>query len=352
MCQPSIAGLPQLCDVPTGLGCIPGQTCAATPNGVCLDPTSSQFDGTPSSLPFTLAQNTEFGIRRESEPNVYDEAFVLPTNKFDSPTARTVHAMSLFRHGNDFSPGPGWLLIWGRPGLVGEGTRQAQLYLMVHPLPLPVDRTGHVTFHPFYFAGIDSKTHEPAWSPLEVDAAPLAMDGQVGGDPHEALPIPNQTAINWLGPPVNKWMMLYGGDVPDALLSDPANARPGPEPGSIRVRFADFPWGPWSPAVPHFSPGDPAVAGDPYGPGGFLYDNQCVDQGSLTCTPSDPSRPGDIFNPNCAPPPVQTDIGRLYGSNIIDAYTRPDHHGGIDVFWNLSTWNPYGVMLAKTNVRP
>jgi hypothetical protein len=118
------------------------------------------------------------------------------------------------------------------------------------------------------------------------------------------------------------------------------------------IRFADNPWGPWSVERPYLQPGNPAVVGDPYGPGGFMFHYACVDQPPALCARTDPHRPLDSLNPGCAPPPFAFDIGRLYGANIIDAYTKADGHGGLDVFWNLSTWNPYGVMLMKSNFRP
>jgi hypothetical protein len=92
--------------------------------------------------------------------------------------------------------------------------------------------------------------------------------------------------------------------------------------------------------------------GDSYGPGGFLFHYACFDQPGAPCARTDPHRPLDVLNPECGPPPFPFDIGRLYGSNIIDSYTQCDGAGGVDVFFNVSTWNPYGVVLMKTNVRP
>jgi hypothetical protein len=44
----------------------------------------------------------------------------------------------------------------------------------------------------------------------------------------------------------------------------------------------------------------------------------------------------------------------LYGVNIIDPYTRVSSAEGrgraVDVFWNVSTWNPYAVVLVKTHI--
>ena len=174
------------------------------------------------------------------------------------------------------------------------------------------------------------------------------MDGIVGGNPDDDQPFPNQTAVSWLGPPVNKWMMLYGGGG-SSLSGGPGPDAPG---GSIRVRFADHPWGPWSPSTAHLNPGSPTVVGDPFGPGGFIFNPACEDQPPAVCARSDPTRPLDFFLPGCPSVGALLDTGILYAPNIIDAYTRSDGAGGLDVFWNVSVWNPYLVALLKTNVKP
>src|SRR5262249_37391958 len=122
--------------------------------------------------------------------------------------------------------------------------------------------------------------------------------------------------------------------------------------GPLRVRFADRPWGPFSPAEEYLAPGSPSVPGDPYGPGGFLYHDECVDQPGEPCARTDPVRPADTYVPGCPTPATQLDIGRLYGSNIIDAYTQPSPDGGLLVRFNVSTWNPYGVVLMQARVAP
>jgi hypothetical protein len=351
VCAPGLSDAPIFCDVTSTLGCGVGQTCTAPEDGYCVDLTCSQYDGTPPSVPFAISRNTEVAMQREDLPNVFDSVYTFASKKFHNTTARTVTRLATSSRDDDYSPGTGALLVWGRAGFAGENGRKVALYLLKHALPLPVTN-GAAAFAPEFFAGVDQASGEPRWSAAQRDAAPIALDGRRNGSPEERVPVVNQFSVGWLGPPVSKWMMLYGGDVPDALLVAPNDPEEKRMRGPVRVRFADFPWGPFSAAVDYLAPGSPAVAGDPYGPGGFLYHDECLDEPGAPCARTDPVRPADSFLPGCPTPALQLDIGRLYGVNIIDAYTRPNAGGGLTVMWNLSTWNPYGVVLMRSRITP
>jgi hypothetical protein len=351
-CQPSYDGVvPPLCDLKTQAGCFPGQKCTPASTPLCVDRTSSQYNCTIGGEIAATAQNTELGVQRLDDPDTFDSVLVLPTNKFISVSARAVAHVGDGCDGNDYRPGHGQLLLWGRPRYVAEGGREAELYLMVHDLPLTLDDAGALKFQPRYFAGVDPSTGAPRWSASQSHAKPLAMDGKVGGDPHEPVHIVNHTAISWLGPPIDKWVMLYGGSLSDYLLTDPAGSQYAPAPGAIMVRFADHPWGPWSPPVAHLSPGDPNKRGDPYGPGGFLYNAGCQSFGAAMCAGPDSLRSAnnDVL-PSCLAGLILWDAGRLYGASIIDSYTTANDSGGLDILWNVSTWNPYAVVLMKTTI--
>ena len=283
--------------------------------------------------------------RARASPGTWDSALRWRTNKFINTTARGVARFTKSGVGADWSPGGGALLFWGRPFWSATPPRQAHLYLAVQDLPLR-RADGRARFRPRYFAGVDAKGR-PRWSRSEAKAVGLAMDGSAGGSPDDSETILNQTAIAFVGAPLSKWVMLYGGGTPLGLIP-----QSGPEPSAIRIRFADQPWGPWSPAEAHLRPGSPAVAGDPLGPGGVLFHPECVDQGSELCAVSDPHRPIDAFDPLCGPLGAGFDFGVFYGANLIDAYAAPDGTGGVDLYWNVSTWNPYAVLLYRTNVRP
>jgi hypothetical protein len=346
ICAPSILGYDAVCDIATNAGCILDQTCQPTATGLCIDPDSSQYDGTSASLPATAAYHTHVGIQDADRPSDYLDVGTIASNKFIDVTARTVRCFSGRACGSDYTPGNGAVLVWGRPGYEVAPGRQAHMYLMVHRLPIRRNKAGAAQLRPRYFAGV-SASGEPLWTRHESRAQPLAMDGMVGGNPDDDQPFPNQTAVSWLGPPVNKWMMLYGGGGSD-LSGGSASAAAG----AIQVRFADHPWGPWSPRAVHLDPGDPSVVGVPFGPGGWIFNSACVDQPPNLCARSDPSRPLDYFLPGCPEVGKALDTGILYAPNIIDAYTRSDGVGGLDVFWNVSVWNPYLVALLRTNVKP
>ncbi|HEV7732045.1 MAG TPA: hypothetical protein VGR62_07780 [Candidatus Binatia bacterium] len=348
ICTPPTLGWDLPCDLATGAGCGVGEHCAPTATGICIDPDSSQNDGTSASLPAMAAYHTHLGIQDAARPSDYRDAGTIASNKFIDVTARTVRCFSGRACGNDYATGHGAVFIWGRPGYDVQPGRQAHMYLMVHRLPIKQNGAGALQLRPRYFAGVRAGSGEPLWTRHESRAKALAMDGVVDGNPDDDLPNPNQTGVSWLGPPVNKWMMLYGGGGSSVSGGTGPDATAGP----IMVRFADHPWGPWSPPTVHLDPGSPTVVGDPFGPGGYIFHPACTDQPPAICAPSDPTRPLDFFLPGCPSVGANLDTGILYGPNIIDAYTRADGVGGLDVFWNVSVWNPYLVALLKTNVRP
>lgn len=352
VCEPAAFPLAALCDSsldpesPVN-GCLPNQKCVKTE--LCVDLTGSQYtDGSFQARQGSVAYTTEIAAARSDDPSGYDSVLSWPTNKFAMPNTRSIARFTGNRDGNDYSPGHDTLLYWGRSGHVAENGRESQLYLMTHHLPLPIDANGKLDFAPQFFAGVDADG-QPQWSPLQSHAKPIALDGRVGGSPHELLQAVGMYTISWLGAPIDKWVMMYGGDLADYLMLNPDASRASWAPGAIYLRFADHPWGPFSPPVPHLSPGSPNQPHGGYGPGGYLYHPECVDTPDLRCARSDLHRPPDVAV-DCQ---VQLlDPGRLYQPNIIDNYTLPNAGGGLDVIWNVSTWNPYGVQLFKTSIYP
>jgi hypothetical protein len=124
---------------------------------------------------------------------------------------------------------------------------------------------------------------------------------------------------------------LFGGDV--AKVRHDAK-------GSLFVRFAKQPWGPWTRPEPLLAAGDlhsAAAAVDQYGPGGILAHTNCR---GVHCARYDPAYLLDLPNNN---------NGVLYGPSIVDPWTT-NRESETDLYWFVSTWNPYQVVLMKTTV--
>ena len=138
--------------------------------------------------------------------------------------------------------------------------------------------------------------------------------------------------------------MLYGG-------GGTASGEAGP-PASIAIRFADQPWGPWTKPAVHLADGGPEMPNTPMGPGGIIYRPECQDTATLKCQQSDPTRPLHVYTPFCLAPDKETDSGYFYAPNIIQEYTTGNAQGGLDIYWNVSVWNPYRVHLYKSTIMP
>ncbi|MET0389388.1 MAG: hypothetical protein ABW321_25665 [Polyangiales bacterium] len=344
-CFPSPFGIPQLCDAEHQTGCVSGQVCMLTGPGYCIDRSSSQGNAV-----YQVPLEVELAVPRSDSPANWESKATFTTNKLYNMTARTVRNLGDDGGVPDYRPGDKTVLMWGRPGFRADPGLDTGLYLMAHDLPFTDDASGKFVFTPRFFAGVD-RLGVPVWSSEQDHAVPLALDGKPNGDPRETAQAVNQMAISWLDAPIKKWIMLYSG----GTLTFPG--APAPDNGSIAtgaiaVRFADHPWGPWTPPQTYWDPGSPTTAHAAYGPGGVMFHPSCVDQGPLACTRSDPIRPADMLNQGCAPTANALDTGFFYASNIIDAYTEANDRGGLDIYWNLSTWNPYRVLYVRSTVLP
>jgi hypothetical protein len=47
---------------------------------------------------------------------------------------------------------------------------------------------------------------------------------------------------------------------------------------------------------------------------------------------------------------LPTENGGVYSPHIIEPWLQPQADG-VDVFWHISNWNPYEVILLKTVIR-
>ena len=322
--------------------------CSATAGGgLCQDRTSSTYDSTERGRIESAVVRQEVG---NADPTTHELFYVQPwpTNKFFNATARTVRDFDPARAagvGNDYraadgsSPGSEKVFLWGRPGFAGTGAngRDLELYFAYVDMP-SFDPKGHFAWTPQYFTGL-SLAGAPQFSSDPTAAIPLDLDDTTPGDqPKETWDIVNQNAVSYV-PALGAWIMLYGGDLPASFLAgtkgDAVNAVQRDPQGAIHARFAKQPWGPWSPPQELFAGGDKSsstVSGQ-YVQGGILRHPSCSDP---TCAPNE-----SVYS--------ASELGVLYGANVIDPWMvdRGDH---VDFYWNVSTWDPYEVVLMRSSV--
>ncbi|MGB5131914.1 MAG: hypothetical protein WBO00_04825 [Steroidobacteraceae bacterium] len=322
-------------------------------SGFCVDTSSSVWADSGVGRTSSVAVKNLAGLRSTEDPRRYTDIKEWLTNKFSNVTPRTVQ---------DFVPARGTreqdyriagdtgenrrVFLWGRPGFIGVKATGRSLGLYFAYADMPVgDR---LDWTPHYYAGSDAKG-VPQFSDNERDAVAVDLDStQQGIQPVEQYDIVDQMTLTWVGP-LKKWVMLYGGGLIN--LTSPVLPTCGLLEffagseckaidlgnGAIRMRSADNPWGPWSP------PQDVLVGGDParnppeqqFAPGGILHHPDCVQVGCADSTDWDGVNPREY--------------GFLYGVNIIEQWTRPAG-SGVDLIWNVSTWDPYRVVLLRTRI--
>lgn len=146
-----------------------------------------------------------------------------------------------------------------------------------------------------YFAGLDA-AGAPRWSRLERDAAPLFDQACVG-----------ELSVAW-NPHLARWVMLYNCGAPSRIL----------------VRTADRPWGPWS---------EPQVLFDAAADGGF-----CRFMSAPGCR-----HLGDSH--------VREVTGEPYAPYLVAGLSRGVAGAFSDIYFLMSTWNPYVVVLMTARLR-
>ncbi len=186
-------------------------------------------------------------------------------------------------------------------GLLAFGTgtyRRSNPYLAYVPLSSVEQRSAWL-----FFAGLVSGA--PTWSADEAAAVALFDHPCLG-----------EFSVNWLAD-LGKWVMFYNCAFPRG----------------INMRSADAPWGPWS---------EGEVIFDPWDDGGYCAFMHVSYQDRNCDSVQDPGRDDEWageYGPYIIPE-----------GGIIPSLART-HDGVTTVYFVMSTWNPYAVMLMKTELR-
>jgi hypothetical protein len=351
-----------------------------------------------------MAQDMVIGAALDPEqPQRFTASALMSTNRFVNVAARTIaHFDPGDPSQNDYRPGTHTLLLWGRSTFVANGDGfQTLMFLLVHPLDGLLRADGSIDWQPQFFAGYDA-SGKPAWSARESDAVPVygaeatvtrADDGSPAFDwPDPEFDRVNQISLSWVEP-LRRWVMLYGGSEAAWLAFDAATNRvrtPSyvqPAPDAIHLRHAAHPWGratrgapaqqAWSEPLPVLGPtqiphqlgcdaAEPAdgcrMDTDPHRPLELLLaviERTAIaesDHAAVTQSCLERSSGASL----ALPIQFSDTRGILYGAYLIDSWTTDvtselsDLEPGeraVEIYWDVSLWNPYVVMLAKTQLR-
>jgi hypothetical protein len=210
----------------------------------------------------------------------------------------------------------------------------------------------------------------------------------------------NQVSVSWVAP-LQRWLMVYGGDLPAFILKDPRTRSVieptylERSPGALHFRTSPHPWGRREANLPReegWSSAEPLLtrrSAAPYmacGEGGKSTMPGCLEDpdaahprstakeaapatlGGSTPAPEPESREKSAA-PKCVAGEMAyaaqlglsgNPIGRLYAANVIDEWTEDvtSKVGGlargeraVEIYFNASTWNPYQVVLFKAQLR-
>ena len=341
-------------------------------------------------------------------PGDYTTIASFATNRFQNAAVRTIAYFDPKHPENaDYRPGYHTLLMWGRQSYVTSEGNQALPFLLYVPLDELRGAPEQAVWKPRFFAGYDDDGN-PAWSEHESDARPIygAHDSDVqaqGNQLQWAEPesdLVAQLSLSWVAP-LSRWVMLYGGDMPAFMVIEARSGKAYKQvnlpwsAGSIHMRSAPHPWGP-----ARLTPRRAGTPRQALGPGWSsaepLLSRETIAP-YMGCSSTDPGTP-----PGCRPPSDQSrtakllgalasavsapktgpfsdvagscingelslwaqdhlsgdTIGRLYAPNIIDEWTqevtddaqRARSQRSAEIYWNVSTWIPYQVVLVKSRL--
>ena len=214
------------------------------------------------------------------------------------PAGRFATRMSLHAEPGSVAglpPGGPFVIAWG------TGTyRMSDGYLSL--TPVASFETGQGTR---YFAGLDT-AGGPTWSDAESDAKPIVRDGTIG-----------DLSVTWCKD-LGLWLMTYDRRHPMT---------------TVAFSYSQTPWGPWS---------EPQVLFDEIRDGAlgtFIHDPKARPDDGLA---------GPVTGKGNANPGARR--GGSYGAYIVERWTKLQG-AELNLYYVLSTWNPYVVVLMKSRLR-
>jgi len=194
-----------------------------------------------------------------------------------------------------------FVLIWG----TGQ-YRHSDAFLSIVPAAEFESGRGAL-----YFAGLDSNG-APRWDPNESAATPVISNGTLG-----------DVSVTWVEK-LKVWLMTYDSRAP---------AQAG-----ILFSSSITPWGPWSAPQLLFNPQRDGALGK------FIHDPGIRPDDGLAgpVIGKGQRNPGEVHGGNYAPYMVE---------NWTKVRRPSSNNGELDIYYVLSTWNPYVVVLMTSRLR-
>lgn len=201
-------------------------------------------------------------------------------------------------------PGPIAGLPAGGPFVFVWGTgyyRQSDAYLLI--VPAAAFESGQGTR---YFAGMNA-SGGPTWSANEADAQALVKNGTMG-----------DISVTWCQP-LNLWLMTFDSRAPAVT--------------GIQFCYSATPWGPWSAAQTIFDEVRDGALGK------FIHDPKIQPDDGLE---------GPVIGVGHSNPAAVK--GGTYAPYVVERWTKVQG-SELDLYYVMSTWNPYVVMLMKSRLQ-
>jgi len=193
-------------------------------------------------------------------------------------------------------PGGPFIIIWGTGPY-----RKSDAYLSI--VPAAQFESGKGTR---YFAGLDAAA-APTWSEMESDAKAIVRNGTMG-----------DLSVTWCKD-LGLWLMTYDSRAP--------------APRGILFSYSRAPWGPWSePQILFNAARDGAV-------GKFIHNPDARPPDGLA---------GPVIGKGQANP--EAVHGGAYAPYVVERWTKVQG-SELGIYYVLSTWNPYVVVLMKSRLR-
>jgi Domain of unknown function (DUF4185) len=196
--------------------------------------------------------------------------------------------------------GAPFVLIWG----TGQ-YRHSDAYLSIQPASQ--FETGQGVL---YYAGLGTNGN-PRWEPRESAAAPIVTNGTIGN-----------VSVSWCQE-LKLWLMTYDSRAP-ALAG-------------ILFSYSATPWGPWNVPLVLFN------ARRDGAPGQFIHDPEIRSDDGLS---------GPVIGKGQRDPAAVD--GGAYAPYMVERWTRVRRAADsreLDIYYVLSTWNPYVGVLMTSRLR-